>query len=130
MVEHPEVRLTPRLDRPGYSPKMVGDFALEGERHGRAVAMQREGAGPTTTRIAGSFPEFTIAVEGDRLRARRGAPPPVGKLLGSLSPSKRWKGVIVEGGPEGIVVERRKDSDSDWLCDLWLAERLAERLAS
>ena len=31
----------------------------------------------------------------------------------------------VEGGPEGIVVSRKGGGQSDWMCDLWLAERLA-----
>lgn len=31
----------------------------------------------------------------------------------------------VESGPEGIVVTRKGTAQADWLCDLWLAERLA-----
>jgi hypothetical protein len=37
----------------------------------------------------------------------------------------RWKRVSAEGGAEGIVVTRKKGEQNDWLCDLWLAERLA-----
>jgi hypothetical protein len=33
----------------------------------------------------------------------------------------------VRGGPGVIEIERNGDP-SAWLCDLWLAERLAERL--
>jgi hypothetical protein len=36
-------------------------------------------------------------------------------------------GVTVRGGPDGVVVERKGDPAA-WLCDLWLAERLAEAL--
>jgi hypothetical protein len=37
----------------------------------------------------------------------------------------RWKSVEVEGGPAGVVVSRKGGGQSDWLCELWLAERLA-----
>ena len=37
-----------------------------------------------------------------------------------------WKKLTVEGGPEGIVVSRKGGEQADWLCDLWLAERLAD----
>jgi hypothetical protein len=44
-----------------------------------------------------------------------------------MSRSKRWKGMDLEAGGDGITVERRRDSSGfDWLCDLWLAERLAD----
>jgi hypothetical protein len=33
--------------------------------------------------------------------------------------------VEVRSGPQGIVVSRGRDGDASWLCDLWLAERLA-----
>lgn len=39
--------------------------------------------------------------------------------------STRWKKVPIERGPEGIVVARKGGGQSDWLRDLWLAERLA-----
>jgi hypothetical protein len=90
--------------------------------------MRREGDGPTVISIGGTYPEFTVKSDGDRLHAARGAPPEVGRALGSLSGSKRWKGMALRAG-EGITVERRRDSGFDWLCDLWLAERLADTTA-
>jgi hypothetical protein len=36
------------------------------------------------------------------------------------------KRVKVESNPEGIVVTRKGGGPADWLCDLWLAERLAD----
>jgi hypothetical protein len=50
-------------------------------------------------------------------------------LLGSLGSSKRWNGVRVEAGDEGLIVYRRSSGEGDWLCDLWLAARLAAALA-
>jgi len=127
MTEQPKVGLNPRFDRPGYSAKMVGTFALEGDRHGRHVSMQRESDGPTVVAVGGAYPDFTVKSDGDRLRAARGAPPEVGRALGSLSGSKRWKGVELSAGADGIAVQRRRDgSGFDWLCDLWVAERLAD----
>jgi hypothetical protein len=32
----------------------------------------------------------------------------------------------VKSGPEGIVVSRKGGEQPAWLCDLWLAERLAD----
>jgi hypothetical protein len=45
--------------------------------------------------------------------------------LEGLPNSTRWKKLVVEGGAEGIVVTRKGGAQGDWLCDLWLAERLA-----
>jgi hypothetical protein len=128
MAEHPQVGLDPRIGQPGYNARMVGTYLLEGERHGRPVSVRRDGDGPTVTSVGGAFPEFELKADGDRLRAARGAPAQVGRALGSLSRSKRWKGIKVTAGDDGIAVERRRDSGFDWLCDLWLAERLADAL--
>jgi hypothetical protein len=128
MAQHPEVGLSPRFGQPGYNTRLVGSYLLEGERHGRSVTMRRDGDGPTVTSVSGDFPEFSVKSDGDRLRAGRGAPAAVGRALGSLGRSKRWKGVAVKAGADGIAVERRHDSGFDWLCDLWLAERLADSL--
>jgi len=55
----------------------------------------------------------------------RGAPEAIGAALAEVPNSTRWKRVAVEGGPGGIVIARKSGEQSDWLCDLWLAERLA-----
>jgi hypothetical protein len=89
--------------------------------------MRRESDGATVIAVGGSYPEFSVRSDGDRLRAARGSPPEVGRALGSLSRSKRWNGMELRAGADGITVERRRDSSGfDWLCDLWLAERLAD----
>src|SRR3954453_14750031 len=127
MTQQPHVGLEPRLGQAGYSGKLVGTYALEGERHGRRVSMRREGDGPTVISVGGGYPEFSVKSDGDRLRAARGAPPEVGRALGSLSRSKRWKGMALRADGEGITVERCRDSSGfDWLCDLWLPGRPAD----
>jgi hypothetical protein len=50
-------------------------------------------------------------------------------VLEAISSSERWKGVHIHGRPNGIVVDRKGDPAA-WLCDLWLAERLADALST
>ena len=59
------------------------------------------------------------------MRPADGAPDAVLTALKAVPSSVRWKRVEVSAGPEGIVVTRKKGEQRDWLCDLWLAERLA-----
>lgn len=85
---------------PGFDYRLRGWTVLSGERHGRSVQVRlggHEDAGTSEVRVAAPCREYVAA-------------------------SKR---VEVRSGPEGIAVIRRKGSQSDWLCDLWLAERLA-----
>jgi hypothetical protein len=99
---------------------------LEGKRHGRSVLVSQED-NTSVTSVAGSTPAFEAKAQDGRIRAGDGAPSAVAAALGDVPNSTGWKGVKVEGGRDGIVVER-KGNRGDWLCDLWLAERLAERL--
>jgi hypothetical protein len=84
---------------PGFDYRLRGLTELSGERHGRAVAIRfggHEDAGHSEVAIATPCHEFEAE-------------------------SKR---VAVHSGPDGLVVARRKAAPGDWLCDLWLAERL------
>lgn len=135
LVERPAVRFAPRVDRPLFSPELAGAVVLEGRRHGRpaSVVFPASGQGtrsPSAVTLGGAVPAFEATFRDGRLRAKRGAPPQVGRSLGTLPASKRWRGVAVEGGPEGLIVHRRPSRQGDWLCDLWLAERLADALAA
>jgi hypothetical protein len=85
---------------PGFDYRLRGATVLSGERHGRQVTVSFGGyeeAGVSEVAVAAPCNEFEVK-------------------------SKR---VAVHSGPDGIVVSRRKAGQSDWLCDLWLAERLA-----
>ncbi|HEY8502685.1 MAG TPA: hypothetical protein VIL21_08365 [Solirubrobacterales bacterium] len=85
---------------PGFDYRLRGATVLSGERHGRGVTVSFGGyeeAGVSEVAVAAPCNEFEAK-------------------------SKR---VAVHSGPDGIVVSRRKAGQSDWLCDLWLAERLA-----
>ncbi len=90
---------------PGFDYRLRGWTVLSGERHGRTVSVRLGGHEDAGTS------EVTVAVT----------------CHGFSATSKR---VEVESGPEGIVVRRRKGAQGDWLCDLWLAERLVDDLAS
>jgi hypothetical protein len=86
--------------QPGFDYRLQGPTELSGRRHGRQVTVRfggHEDAGHSEVSLA--VPARPFSVE-----------------------SKR---VTVRSGPEGIVISRSKAQPGDWLCDLWLAERLA-----
>ncbi len=75
--------------------------------------------------MAASAPEFEAKSRDGRVRPLDGTPDGIVATLEATPNSTGWKKVIVVGGPEGIVVTRKGGGQTDWLCDLWLAERLA-----
>lgn len=84
---------------PGFDYRLLGITELSGELHGRQVEISfggHEEAGRSAVAITVPCHEFEAK-------------------------SKR---VEVRSGPDGIVVSRQKAGQGDWLCDLWLAERL------
>jgi len=115
--------VTPRM-----GPKIRGALVLSGDRHGRRVSV-RVGSGETGSHsevtVASPLPEFSAKARDGRVRPADGTPENVTAALKEAPSSTRWKKVTVEGGAEGIVVARGGGGQSDWLCDLWLAERLA-----
>lgn len=125
MVEHPTLTLTPSLARPSYDTEMRGAMVLEGERHGRGVSVRIQSGADTVTYLRAPVADFSVAAKGERLKAPQGSPPRVAEALESLKASSHWKGVSVTAGDEGITVIRTRDTGSEWLWDLWLAELLA-----
>jgi hypothetical protein len=130
VTERPEVNIEMRDPvTPRMGPKIRGALVLSGERHGRPVSV-RLGSTETATRsevtVVASSPEFKAKSRDGRVRPAEGSPRPVVATLKGVPNSTRWKKVVVEGGPEGIVITRKGGEQADWLCDLWLAERLAE----
>jgi len=98
--ERPDGGFEMRWGQPGFDYRLRGWTVLSGERHGRRVVVRiggHEDAGATEVLVGEPSAEFEAS-------------------------SKR---VSVQSGPEGILVSRRKGDGRDWLCDLWLAERLA-----
>ncbi len=130
VTERPKVDIEVREATTGrVGPKIRGALVLSGERHGRPVSVRLgsgevSSRGEVTVRIAA--PEFKAKSRDGRVRATDGAPDPIVAALAEVPNSTRWKKLTVAGGPEGIVVSRKGGGQADWLCDLWLAERLAD----
>lgn len=98
VTERPKVNVEVREATTGrVGPKIHGALVLSGERHGRRVSI-RLGDKSSEVSVREPCKEYSAA-------------------------SKRAK---VESGPEGITVTRKGGEPADWLCDLWLAERLAD----
>ncbi|HEX7293546.1 MAG TPA: hypothetical protein VF259_03285 [Solirubrobacterales bacterium] len=100
VAERPQVNIETRDPTTGrVGPKIRGALVLEGERHGRPVSVR---LGSTEVR---STSEVTVREPCREFEAKS-------------------KKVSVKSGPEGIVILRKGGEQADWLCDLWLAERL------
>jgi hypothetical protein len=129
VTERPKVNIEVREATTGrVGPKIRGALVLSGERHGRQVSV-RLGSGEVSSReevtVRVAAPEFKAKSRDGRVRAADGAPASIVAALEGVPNSTRWKKLTVDGGPEGIVVARKGGGQADWLCDLWLAERLA-----
>jgi hypothetical protein len=112
-------------------PKIRGALVLSGERHGRPVSVRLDGGGVKGTSevtIGVAAPRFEAKASDGRLRPAKGSDAPAAILaaLEAVPNSTRWKKLKVEAGSEGIVVSRKGGEQADWLCDLWLAEKLAD----
>lgn len=128
VTERPKVNIEMREPvTPRMGPKIRGALVLSGERHGRAVSMRMgDGASEVTVRVAA--PEFEAKSRDGKVRPPEDAAA-VAEALRAVPNSTRWKKLTVEGGPKGIVVTRKGMTEQgDALCDLWLAERLADSL--
>jgi hypothetical protein len=112
---------------------------FSGTRHGRRVAL-RMGVVPSMWRERGAYEvhveapvaPFRVRDEDGRLVAEPGALPEVEAFLAGLAPAPAvWREVAVEGGPDGILARRPVTAHPQgYVYDLWLAERLAERLGA
>ncbi|HEX6667710.1 MAG TPA: hypothetical protein VF081_14075 [Solirubrobacterales bacterium] len=129
VTERPKVSIETRDATSGrVGPKVHGALVLSGQRHGRAVTVRlggEERAGASEIVVAGAAAAFEAKARDGRVRPADGAPEEIVATLKAVPNSTRWKRLTVSGGPDGIVVTRKDGEQSDWLCDLWLAERLA-----
>jgi hypothetical protein len=125
VVERPTVSIETKDAVTGrMGPEIQGELVLGGERHGRPVSV-RLGGGRSEVRVGAGSPEFLAKARDGKVRPDKGAPAEIAAALKSAPASTRWKKVEATGGPDGIVVTRKGGGQSDWMCDLWLAERLA-----
>jgi hypothetical protein len=101
VTERPKVNIEVREATTGrVGPKIHGVLVLSGERHGRQVEVR---LGDKSSEVSVREPCKEFATNS--------------------------KPVKVESDPEGITVTRKGGKPADWLCDLWLAERLADAAA-
>lgn len=130
VTERPSVSIETRDAVTGrVGPKIRGALVLEGVRNGRSVSVRVEGTetgSRSEVSVVAPMPEFEAKSRDGRMRPIDGTPENIAAALRAAPNSTRWKKVAVEGDGEGIVVERKGGAQADWLCDLWLAERLAE----
>ena len=115
-------------------PDMVGPTILRGERLGRPVEIRID-ADRYRTRIGDvAVPELHVRSEDGQLLASERSPAELGAALAGLSRDKRWEGVEVKGGPDGITVFHRLPrggpETQGYLDDLWLAEAVAALFAA
>ena len=116
-------------------PDLVGSTVLRGERFGREVEVTIDPDRYRTRLERVSVPKFHVRSEDGQLRASERSPAELHGALAGLARDRRWEGVEAKGGPEGITVFHRLSGGRSagtqgYLDDLWLAESLAELLAS
>ncbi len=130
VTERPSVRIEMREPAtPRMGPRIHGAVVLSGERHGRRVSVRlgsEEVSSTSEVTVGAVVPVFTARSSDGRIRPEEGAPAAVVEALRAVPNSTRWRKVAVKGGPAGVVVARKGGEQSDWMCDLWLAERLAD----
>ncbi len=100
-----------------------GPAVVEGERYGRLVHIETIDRYSLTV-LQARLPQFEVQSRDGKLVPRRGAPEAVVQAVKGLRKAKRWQGIVVHGGPEGIAIQRESKGTNMWLYDLWLAEHL------
>lgn len=113
----------------GQKPVPDGPAIVEGERHGHLVHIETIDKHSLTV-VQAAAPPFAVQSDNGKLLPDEDAPEAVVNALKSLRKAKRWEGIAVDAGPEGIGVRRQSKGTNMWLYDLWLAEYLAQAFIS
>ena len=106
-----------------------GPAIVEGERHGRLVHIETIYRHSLTV-LQAKLPEFKVQSDDGQLVPDKGAPETVVRALKSLRKAKRWRGIEVNAGSEGIGIQRQSKGTNMWLYDLWLAEYLLDKISA
>jgi hypothetical protein len=118
----------------GYGPHGATEFS--GIRHGRRATL-RMGMFPrirhkayNEVHVEASVVPFRLGVLDGRPAIDAGASRELEHVLEGLEPAPDvWRGLVVEGGPSGIMASRPVTAHAQgYLYDLWLIERLADQL--
>jgi hypothetical protein len=106
------------------------NVVIEGTRHNRPVRIEINGA-ETLTTICSPVPAFNVTSANGQFTVSPGAPDGLVEVLRTLRDPNLWKKLDISGDATAIRVRRRGASTgTEWLTDLWLAERIAQRAAS
>ncbi len=123
-ISTPEAEVLPTAD----GDARVGPgsaVTLAGKRFGRSVLIAIE-SGKTRTLVRAPVESFEIKSKQGKLEALANSPEAVMEALKGLRAAKRWEGIVVRGGDDGVRVERKSRGQNMWLYDLWLIERILE----
>jgi hypothetical protein len=105
-----------------------GPAIVEGERYGRLVHIETIDKHCLTV-LQAKLPEFKVLSKEGKLTPDENAPKDVVDALKSLRKAKRWRGIEVYSGPDGIAIQRESKGTNMWLYDLWLAEYLLDKVS-
>jgi len=105
-----------------------GPAIVEGERYGRLVHIETIDKHSLTV-LQAKLPEFKVLSKEGKLTPDENAPKDVVDTLKSLRKAKRWRGIEVYSGPDGIAIQRESKGTNMWLYDLWLAEYLLDKVS-
>ena len=101
-----------------------GQTVIQGLRHGRLVSVYlRETS--SEIRVELEADPFRVGATGGIWTGLDAAAPSLRDALEGLAPSRRWEGLVVEGGSDGITLQRADAPARSWMHDLWLAELVA-----
>ena len=126
---------------PGLKPDVIGMIGggqqlipdgpaiVEGERYGRLVHIETIDKHSLTV-LQARLPEFKVLSKEGKLSPDKNAPGEVLDALKNLRKAKRWQGIDVFAGLEGIAVQRESKGTNMWLYDLWLAEYLLDKIST
>jgi len=106
-----------------------GPAIVEGERYGRLVHIETIDKYSLTV-LQAELPEFRVQSKEGKLTPDENAPENVVDALKSLHKAKRWQGIEVYAGPDGIAIQRESKGTNMWLYDLWLAEYLLDKIST
>lgn len=123
ITQTPSIILLPRIGTDGVGAHTVGPTTFEGDRYGRHVIVDAY-AGSTAVLVASPVPPLTLEGKGGQLHVNEG-PGWLQSAIAGIPADDRWARMRVSGSASGLQVDRKGSAvDSDWMLDLWLAERI------
>lgn len=104
-----------------------GPAIVEGQRQGRLVHLEFIDK-YSLVLVQARLPEFSVESRDGKLEPDPKTPANISKAIKSLRKAKRWQGIEVFAGNDGIAIQRESKAMNMWLYDLWLAEYILDKL--